>query len=66
MLSIIFSVFEPKAIRDQMVFESFIMLKMFLSATASGKNNFECSELWFSRHNQIDKIAGPSRIKNEK
>lgn len=30
-------VFEPKAIRTQMVFETFIMLKMFLSAVASGQ-----------------------------
>ncbi|KAK3101632.1 hypothetical protein FSP39_005030, partial [Pinctada imbricata] len=30
-------VFEPKAIRDQMVFENFIMLKMFLSASALGQ-----------------------------
>ncbi|KAK3595460.1 hypothetical protein CHS0354_003453 [Potamilus streckersoni] len=29
-------VFEPKSIRHQMVFESFIMLKMFLSATGTG------------------------------
>lgn len=30
-------VFEPKTIRDQMVFKSFIMLKMFLAATATGQ-----------------------------
>ncbi|KAK3592481.1 hypothetical protein CHS0354_014979 [Potamilus streckersoni] len=29
-------VFEPKSIRDQMVFKSFIMLKMFLAATGTG------------------------------
>lgn len=30
-------VFEPKSIRDQMVFNNFIMLKMFLSAVAIGQ-----------------------------
>ncbi|KAL4216749.1 hypothetical protein ACF0H5_024472 [Mactra antiquata] len=30
-------VFEPKAIRNQMVFENFIMLKMFLSAVFTGQ-----------------------------
>ncbi|XP_048750778.1 UPF0394 inner membrane protein YeeE-like isoform X2 [Ostrea edulis] len=30
-------VFEPKSIRDQMVFENFIMLKMFLAAEAFGQ-----------------------------
>ena len=34
----LFSVFEPMTIRDQMVFKSLIMLKMFLSATATGKS----------------------------
>lgn len=32
-----FTVFEPKSIRDQMVFNNFIMLKMFLSAVAIGR-----------------------------
>ena len=31
------TVFDPKSVRDQMVFESFTMLKMFLSAVATGK-----------------------------
>ncbi|XP_022303364.2 thiosulfate transporter TsuA-like [Crassostrea virginica] len=30
-------VFDPKSVRDQMVFESFTMLKMFLSAVATGQ-----------------------------
>ncbi|XP_062613538.1 thiosulfate transporter TsuA-like isoform X1 [Saccostrea cucullata] len=30
-------VFEPKSIRDQMVFQNFIMLKMFLSAVVTGQ-----------------------------
>ena len=36
----LFTVFEPMSIRNQMVFESFIMLKMFLSAVAAGKIGF--------------------------
>lgn len=33
-----FLVFDPKSVRDQMVFESFTMLKMFFTAVATGNN----------------------------
>ena len=36
------SVFEPKSIRLQMVFEKWIMLKMFLAALASGQSTSVC------------------------
>ncbi|XP_078329397.1 thiosulfate transporter TsuA-like isoform X2 [Crassostrea virginica] len=50
-------VFEPKAIRDQMVFENFIMLKMFLSAVATGQACLALLSLIPATKDKFDKAS---------